>query len=166
MVDDPIEEARQRWLDQGWNEAAPGLAFVAALARTHQLFTSRLEVELRPIGLSLARFEVLMQLIFTREGAMALGRLRGRLQVAPGAVTNAIDRLERDGFVRREISPSDGRVTIATVTKEGRKLGMKAARMLNKRVYQAMDVPPEHVDEAFEVMQKIRTSLGDRPPTT
>lgn len=166
MVNDPIEEARQRWLEQGWDEAAPGLAFVASLARTQQIFVSRLEQELRPIGLSLARFEVLMQLIFTREGAMALGRLRSRLQVAPGAVTNAIDRLERDGYVRREPSASDGRVTIASVTKSGRQLGMKAARRLNKNVYEAMGVGADEIAKAFEYLQAIRHSLGDTDGTS
>ena len=163
MVDDPIEEARQRWLEQGWVDAAPGLAFAAALARTQQIFVSKLELELRPLGLSLARFEVLMQLTFTREGAMALSRLRDRLQVAPGAVTNVIDRLESDGYVTRDTSPSDGRVTIATVTKSGRRLGMKAARLLNKRVYEALEIPAEQIEEAFEQLQAIRRSLGDIP---
>jgi DNA-binding MarR family transcriptional regulator len=102
-----------------------------------------------------------MQLVFSRDGAMPLGRLRVRLQVAPGAVTNAIDRLEYDGLVRREAHPTDGRVAIATVTRSGRALGMKAARVLNEKVYEPLELPPALVDSVFQQLQDIRRHLGD-----
>jgi hypothetical protein len=37
--------------------------------RSRQIFLRRIETELRPLGLTLARFEVLMQLLFSRNGS-------------------------------------------------------------------------------------------------
>ena len=59
--------------------------------------------------LTFSRFEVLVLLSFTRRGSMAMGRMSSRLQVAPGSVTNAVARLERQGLAKRVSHPTDGR---------------------------------------------------------
>lgn len=164
LDDDPIEEARQQWIAQGWEDAASGVALIASLVRSQQIFVRRLESELRPMGLSLARFEVLMQLMFSRNGSLPLSRMRQRLQVAPGAVTNAIDRLELDGLVRRQTDAEDGRVTIASITRTGRQLGLKAAKILNKNVYARMDLDPVFVDHLIDQLKVIRQEAGDFLP--
>lgn len=161
---DPIEEARQQWVAQGWEEAAPGVALVASLVRCQQIFVSRLEQELRPLGLSLARFEVLMQLHFSGHGSLPLGRMRMRLQVAPGAVTNAIDRLERDGLVTRQTHIEDGRVTVALITRKGRTLALKAAKVINESVYHDMGMTAEEMNALFDGLKVIRQRAGDFPP--
>lgn len=161
LAEDPIEEARQQWIAQGWDKAAPGLALIASLVRTQQIFVQRLEQELRPLGLSLARFEILMQLLFSRNGSLALGRMRTRLQVAPGAITNAIDRLEQDGLVRRQSDAADGRVTIASITRAGRTRGLKAAQIVNERVYEKMDLDPDYMHTVYEQLRVIREHAGD-----
>ena len=55
----------------------------------------------RPYGLTFARFEALALLSFSRRGALPLGKIGDRLQVHPTSVTNTVNRLERDGLVRR-----------------------------------------------------------------
>ena len=161
LDEDPIEEARQQWVAQGWESAAPGVALIGSLVRTQQIFVRRLEQELRPLELSLARFEVLMQLTFSRNGSMPLGRMRRRLQVAPGAVTNAIDRLEKDGLVRRQSDAADGRVTIASITHSGRARGLQAAKIVNERVYENLELNPELVDSLVDQLRVIRDHAGD-----
>jgi DNA-binding MarR family transcriptional regulator len=71
--------------------------------------------------------------------------------------------LELDGLVTREPDPDDGRVSIATVTPAGRSLGLKAARMLNKKVYKPIEIPADLIDKVFEQLQEIRRYLGDIP---
>lgn len=165
-AEDPIEEARQQWIAQGWDTAAPGLAVVASLVRTQQIFVSRLEQELRPLGLSLARFEVLMQLLFSRNGSMPLGKMRDRLQVAPGAVTNAIDRLERDGLVARQTHAEDGRITIARITRDGRTLALKAVTQVNEHVYHHMNMTQDEMETLYNQLQLIRQRADGFPPDT
>lgn len=115
------------------------------------------------MGLSLARFEVLMQLLFSRHGSLPLGKMRVRLQVAPGAVTNAIDRLERDGLVARQTDAKDARVTIARITREGRVLALKAIEQVNEHVYNQMNMTPDEMEALFEQLKVIRQRAGDFP---
>ena len=63
-----------------------------------------------------------MLLLFSRKGALPLGKVGARLQVHPASVTNVVDRLEADGLVRRVPHPSDGRTTLAEITAAGREL--------------------------------------------
>ena len=67
-------------------------------------------------GLTFARYEVLMLLSFSRQGALPLGKIGERLQVNAASVTNAVDRLEADGLVTRRSNPDDGRGRLARLT--------------------------------------------------
>jgi len=49
-----------------------------------------------------------------------------RLMVHPASVTNAVDRLEAEGLVRRIPHPTDRRATLAEITEKGRSLVAKA----------------------------------------
>jgi DNA-binding MarR family transcriptional regulator len=122
---DPIAEARRQWTAHEWSDEAQGMAIVTSIMRVHQLLLSRVDAVLRPFGLSFARYEVLMLLSFSRTGALPLGKISARLQVQAGAVTNAINRLERQGLVRRRPHPTDRRATLAVITRRGRSLPIK-----------------------------------------
>src|SRR3954462_12009877 len=98
---DPIAEARRRWIEQGWEDAAPGMAAVTSLMRAQQIVSARVEEVLRPFGLTFPRYEVLMLLVLSRRGTLPMSRIGERLQVHPASVTNAVDRLEGQEFVRR-----------------------------------------------------------------
>ena len=50
---------------------------------------------------------------FSREGALPLGKAGARLQVHQTSVTNAVDRLEAQGFVRRVPTSHEWRGTHA-----------------------------------------------------
>lgn len=53
-----------------------------------------------------------------QEGSMTAGQLAKRLSLTTGAVTNVIDRLERQGFVQRQPDPGDRRKVIVTINDE------------------------------------------------
>jgi hypothetical protein len=106
---DPIAQARRLWAEHGWAEAAPGMAAVTSLMRAQQIVAARVDEALKPFGLSFARYEVLMLLLFSRRGSLPMARIGERLQVHPASVTNAVDRLEAQGLVRRSPHPTDRR---------------------------------------------------------
>ena len=92
------------------------MAAVTSLMRAQQIVLARVEEVLRPFDLTFARYEVLMlmlMLLFGRSGSLPLSRLGDRLQVHPTSVTNAVDRLEAQGLVRRSPHPRDRRATLA-----------------------------------------------------
>lgn len=53
-----------------------------------------------------------------QEGAMTAGQLAKRLSLTTGAVTNVIDRLERQDFVKRAPDPADRRKVIVTINED------------------------------------------------
>ena len=52
-----------------------------------------------------------------------------RLQVHPTSVTNAVDRLEAAGLVRRLAHPTDGATTLVEITAEGRDRALAQRRI-------------------------------------
>ena len=116
---DPINEAMRQWRSHGWDDAANGVGVVTSVIRAEQILSGRAEEAVRPLGLTFARYEVLMLLQFSRRGELPLGKIGERLQVGAASVTNAIDRLELDRMVRRRMNPDDGRGVLAAITNKG-----------------------------------------------
>jgi len=104
---DPIAEARRQWLRR-W-EAAEPMAAATSIMRAQQIVLARVDAMLRPFELTFARYEALVLLSFTRTGALPLGKMGVRLMVHPTSVTNTVNRLEAQGFVRRVPHPTSNR---------------------------------------------------------
>ena len=82
-----------------------------------QLISNRVERVL-PDGLSYAQFGVLVH--FTRRGGQeSPAQLAKAFQVTKGAMTNTLQRLEAQGFVRIEPDAADGRRKLVSITPEG-----------------------------------------------
>jgi len=153
---DPIEEADRQWRAHGWAEAAPGMGVVTSVMRAQQVLLARADAILGPFGLTFARFEVLTLLSFTREGCLPMGKLGARLQVHPASVTSAVDRLERQGYVRRRAHPTDGRTTLAVLTDEGRAVAAEAADRLNGELFATLDLSEDEAATVFGLLARLR----------
>jgi DNA-binding MarR family transcriptional regulator len=158
---DPIAEATRQWEAHGWSAAAPGMAAVTSVVRVHQILMGRVDEALRPHDLTFARYELLALLSFTRTGAMPLSRIGARLQVHPTSITNAVDRCEAQGLVRRLPHPSDRRTTLAEITPAGRELVAKATESLNREVFTDLGLSREDVDAVVAVFARFRSGHGD-----
>jgi DNA-binding MarR family transcriptional regulator len=129
--------------------------------RLQQVFLSRADTVLRPLGLTFARYEVLMLLSFSRTGSLPLGKIGERLQVNPASVTNAVDRLEGRGLVTRESNPQDGRGTLARLTAEGRVLADEATGLMNAEVFSDLGLEPSSLQALFASLGQLRLAAGD-----
>ena len=158
---DPIAEARRQWEDRGWADAAGGMAAITAIMRTQQILLSRIETELKPFGLTFARYELLALLSFTRAGALPMAKASARLQVHPTSVTNAVDRLEVAQLVRRLPHPTDGRATLVEITEHGREVALQATAALNSSVFSRSGFSPAEVDELNAMLRRFRQFSGD-----
>ena len=78
-----------------------------------------LERSLEPWGLSLAKLRAMEHLATAPDG-VPLGQLAERLSCVKSNVTQLVDRLEADGFVRRVPRAGDRRCVVATLTDRGR----------------------------------------------
>ena len=119
----------------GWAPQATAMATVTSIMRLQQIFLARSDAELRPLGLTFARYEVMMLLSFSSTGSLPLGKIGERLQVNAASVTNAVDRLEADGLVARRPNPGDGRGTLAAITAEGRTVAARATVAMRWRIW-------------------------------
>jgi DNA-binding MarR family transcriptional regulator len=160
---DPIAEARRLWAEHGWGHAADGMAAVTSLMRAHQIALARVEAVLKPYGVTFARYEVLMLLYFSRRASLPMTLIGERLQVHPTSVTNAVDRLEAAGLVRRTPHPDDRRSTVVELLDAGRTLAEAATADLNAEVFAAPWMSTATAGSLIDVITEIRRDAGDFP---
>ncbi|MFC4605775.1 MarR family winged helix-turn-helix transcriptional regulator [Rhodococcus kronopolitis] len=158
---DPIEEAHRQWEAHGWGDVADGMAAVTSLMRAQQIMMARVEEVLKPSGLTFSRYELLTLLTFTRSGALPMAKASARLQVHPTSVTNAVDRLESAGLVRRMPHPSDRRATLIEITQDGRDLALRATAQLNEQVFARPGLSGDKLDTLVRILAELRRSAGD-----
>jgi len=158
---DPIAEARRQWAAHGWEAASGGMAAVTSLMRAQQIALARVESVLRPYGVTFARYEVLMLLYFSRAGSLPMTKIGQRLQVHPTSVTNAVDRLESAGLVKRTPHPTDRRTTLVELLPKGRELAAKATEELNAQVFTRPGLPADSVTTLVTILAEMRHKAGD-----
>ena len=117
-----------------WEGAENYIALSASL-RTARVLTFVVDAELEKLGINWPRFETLMILRFSQGCALSLGKLSERLLVHPTSVTNTIDKLEAEGYVRRIPHSKDRRAILAQITDEGQELLNAAAMKLHQIKY-------------------------------
>ena len=159
---DPIERAAEIWGDRfGPSDA---MAAVTSIMRAQQILLAGLDGLLRPYGLTFARYEALVLLAFSRRGALPLRVIGERLMVHPTSVTNTVDRLERDGLVRRRPNPRDGRGTLAEITPSGREVVTRSTADLMAARFGMADYGPVELAEIFTLLRGLRVTAGDFRP--
>lgn len=161
---DPIERAGLLW-ERHWpaEDAAvyASMRAVTSIMRAQQILIGQLDTLLKPFGITFSRYEALVLLSFSRNGALPLSRIGERLQVHATSVTNVIDRLEAAGLVRREPNPQDGRGTLAVLTEDGRRLAGEATAALNAAHFGLDGMPERDAGEVFRVLRALRERAGD-----
>jgi DNA-binding MarR family transcriptional regulator len=158
---DPIAEAKRQWQERGWTDAAEGMAAITAVMRTQQILLARIDAVLKGFDLTFARFELLTLLSFTRTGALPMAKVSKRLQVHPTSVTNAVDRLEMAGLVRRVAHPTDGRATLVEVTDAGKVRAQAAAYGLNAAVFEQPGFTSAELKDLNRMLGRFRQDAGD-----
>jgi len=105
-------------------------------------------------GLGDSDFRVLEVLL--HKGPMPVNAIGPKVDLNPGSVSVAVDRLYKKGLVSREESVSDRRVRTVSLTAKGRRVFVPTFRQhaaLIKRAFQ--DVSPEEQRQMEKVLKKI-----------
>lgn len=161
---DPVDRAGDIW-EQRWPEAGPrvfaAMRAVTSIMRAHQVLLSVLDSQLRPFGVTFSRYEALVLLSHSRNGALPLSKIGERLQVHATSVTNVIDRLEAAGLVTREPNPRDGRGTLACLTERGAQVYREATEALNGTLFGLGALDQDDLANLFEVLRTLRADAGD-----
>lgn len=85
------------------------------------------------------------------------------LQVHPTSITNAVDRLEAAGLVRREPHDSDRRAMLLVLTPEGKDVVEKATTALNEQLFERTGFEEQEIDELNTILANFRQRAGDFP---
>ena len=156
---DPIDEAARQW-GKRW-ERVPAMHAVTSLMRVQQLVIGRLDAILKPHGLTFARYEALVLLVFSSRGSLPLGKMGERLQVHPTSVTSIVRRLADDGLIVRTPHPDDGRGVLAEITPRGRALVEVATRDLVATDFALEALTDEQLAELSALLKPVRHEAGD-----
>jgi DNA-binding MarR family transcriptional regulator len=146
-----------RWLDA--DEQCAWRAFLEA----SQLLFERLDRQLqRDSGLSHSDYEILVRLSEADEGRLRMSELAEHTLFSRSRLSHAVARLERDGMVRRQRCPSDGRGTFAVLTAKGRSALIDAApghvEEVRRRVFDTLS--PGQVAALRQISDAIRGRLA------
>jgi DNA-binding MarR family transcriptional regulator len=91
------------------------------LVRAQQAVLTRVEEDLKRAGYpSLEWYDVLLELDHAETGTLAQAEVQNRILLAQYNLCRLVDRMERDGMVRRRPSPDDGRSNLLVITEAGR----------------------------------------------
>ena len=99
------------------------------MLRAHAELTRALDAQLaREHKLPLSSYEVLLFLADAPEGRMRMSDLAESVLLSRSGLTRLVDRLEREGLLKRERCESDARGLFAEITPAGRELFDAARR--------------------------------------
>ncbi len=161
---DPIAEARRHWEARWEADPSRAMAAVTSIMRAQQILLARLNDVLRPFGLTFPRYEALMLLSFTKAGSLPLGKMGERLQVHRTSVTNIIDKLEKDGLVRRVPHEQDRRATLAEITDAGRRVADASTRAMHAALFGVGALDDAQQESLTEILRELRLASGDFVP--
>jgi DNA-binding MarR family transcriptional regulator len=156
---DPVQRAFELWQNR-WGESS-SMRAVTSLMRAHQLVLAEVDAIVKPYGLTFARYEALVLLVFSKKGSLPLSKIGERLQVHPTSVTNIIDRLEKSDLVTRRPNPNDGRGVLAEITEQGREVVEQATKDLMRAEFGMGALSSEQHDSLFDTLRVLRHSAGD-----
>ncbi len=156
---DPIDEAARQW-GRRW-DGVPAMHAVTSLMRVQQLVLARLDALLKPHGLTFARYEALVLLVFSSQGSLPLGKMGERLQVHPTSITSIIARLVASGHVVRRQHPEDGRAVLAEITDAGRTVVEAATADLIASGFALETMSEADLRQLSTLLAPVRHAAGD-----
>ena len=97
----------------------PRITAIGLLAEAHNGLMAKLAPQMAEHGLSEIEFEVLIRLARSPQGRLRMTDVANQTSLTTSGITRVVDRLERDGLVRRSACPTDRRSSYAVLTGSG-----------------------------------------------
>jgi DNA-binding MarR family transcriptional regulator len=134
--------------------AKPAFAAWYGLLQVSTRLTERISAELEArTGLSLAWFELVMQLHWAEGHRRRMSDLADALLLSRGGTTRLVARVEAAGLVTREIPPDDRRATYAVLTPAGHAAAVAALPVQVELVHRAFHAFVE--DEELRTLVRV-----------
>lgn len=149
---------RQRSASRGKAALRLWLRLLSCEDLAEQQIRSRLREE---CGVTLPQFDV-MSVLEHAGRSLTMSELSKALMVSNGNVTGVVDRLVRDGFVRRTPSTNDRRVQFIDLTETGLERFTAMAARHERWVTELFDaLNARELDELSRLLRKTRDSVSE-----
>jgi MarR family 2-MHQ and catechol resistance regulon transcriptional repressor len=124
--------------------------------------TNRFAAQFEEHRLSAVEFEVLMRLARSPGSRLRMTDLAGQTSLSTSGVTRVVDRMDRDGLVRREACPSDRRSSYAVITTPGRQRldEVLPGHLALVQQWFIGQLTPGQLDNVLESMRAIRDAVN------
>lgn len=144
-----------RWLDDV--EMTAWRAYV----ETYADLEAMLDAHLKPHGLNLGDYQVLVYLSEAPNQSLRMCDLAERLHLSPSGLTRRLDGLVRAMWVAREASDGDRRVMLAVLTDAGRAELIRVAphHVASVRHHLIDRLTREQLETMAEIFTLVRTGL-------
>ncbi len=126
---------------------------------TFKAFVSVLEHKLKGTQVSRAQFLALAHL--TALGPLSQRELSSLLSIAPATAVRLVDRMERDGWVTRQLDTNDRRVKRVMATDKAAEIWEEVSQSGRATLEQAYrGIQPEEIEAVKLILERVRRNLG------
>jgi MarR family transcriptional regulator for hemolysin len=128
------------------------------LLTASQAFQHAINEELAPQGVTYRQSQVLSMLAL--EGSLSQGELAERMGIEPPTLVGILDRMERDGWIRRVACPDDRRKKLVQPTKAAEPIWSKittAARRVRSRATKGLS--ERQLAQLRKLLDAVRKNL-------
>lgn len=107
-------------------------------------------------------FEILLRLVRSEDHRLRMSDLAAQTTLTASGLTRAVDRLERDGLVRRESCPTDRRVSYAVLSDLGERRISCALPLHLAHLTEVLEgaLSPAELDQLAHLMRSLRDALN------
>ncbi|WP_203718325.1 MarR family winged helix-turn-helix transcriptional regulator [Asanoa siamensis] len=140
----------------------PRITAVGLLAETFTGLSARFAAQLAWHNLSAVEFEVLMRLVRSPEHELRMTDLAAQTSLSTSGVTRVVDRMERDGLLRRRACPTDRRSSYAGVTSAGvaRLTETLPGHLELIEQWFTSQLEPAELDQFLDYLRRIRDAVN------
>jgi len=124
--------------------------------------SARFSAQMEQHRLSPVEFEVLMRLARSPRSRLRMTDLAGQTSLSTSGVTRVVDRMDREGLIRREACASDRRSSYAVVTEAGldRLDEVLPGHLELVQRWFIDQLPPEQLGQMLDSLRTIRDAVN------
>jgi len=131
-----------------------------SVAMAYRALRMSLDAKLGRYGITFRQWQVLASLAL--EGKLSQVRLAGLIGVEGPTLVRILDRMERKGWIKRNISSRDRRQKLITPTKKAESVWKKMTECANGvRNNAVKGIPTKDIANLRRLLEKIRENLDD-----
>jgi MarR family transcriptional regulator, 2-MHQ and catechol-resistance regulon repressor len=140
----------------------PRFTAIGLFAEAYIGLTNRFAAQLEQHRLSPVEFEVLLRLARSPGNRLRMTDLAGQTSLSTSGVTRVVDRMDRDGLVRREACATDRRSSYAVITDAGLQRLDEVLPGHLELVQQWFigQLSPAQLEQMLEALRRIRDAVN------